>query len=293
MAKVFEEPTFIPKLLDKAVVNSSLDYSHIMVDAHYLFYREDVFQETKKKYPNVIIDPVTHCLQFQGWYEKPSFQQLPYSSVTDIQKVLSDPTYRLNSLVVPCIDFQANSGSAFVISPYLCTDDINSALFTNNLTMLGETLYILRGRKNPPKVFATICIGANILRDRKLTNYIIDSYKDDSIYNEIAGYFILVTDFDDRQADEEQLLGLADIVYQLSQDKDVIVNHMGSFGDILNAIGASGFISSPGGGETFSLKQMQQGKTKVRGRKHDQWRYVPELFDYINEVCWQATSVTL
>lgn len=283
MAKIFTEPTFIPKLLDKTALDSGLEFSHVLIDAHYFFYRPVMFQEAKAKYENLIIDPVTYSLQFPGWYEKPSFKKLPYSSVTDIQKVLSDPTYRLNSLIVPCIDFQTEVGADFVISPYFCTDDVNSALFTNNSTMLGETLYIMKGRENHPKVFAPICIGANTLRDRKLTNYIIDFYKDDSIYSEIAGYYILVPDFDDRQADEEQLLGLADITYQLSQDKDVIVNHLGSFGDVLNAIGASGFSSSPGGGETFSLKQMQQGNTEARGREHDKWRFVPELFDYINE----------
>lgn len=283
MTKIFQDPIFIPKILDKAMLNSGVEFSHALIDAHYLLYREGVLDEIKEKCSNVIIDPVTHYLQFSGWYEKPSFKELPYSSITDVQRVLADPTYRLSSLIIPVVDFQINYNAEFIIAPYFCTDDINSTLFTNNLTILGETLYYLKGKDNHPKVFAPICIGSNVLRDRKLTNYIIDCYKDNSFYPNISGYFILITDFDDRTADEDQLLGLADITYQLSQEKDVIINHLGGFGDVLNAIGLSAFVSSPGGGETFSLKQMQQGNVNARSRKHDQWRYVPELFDYINE----------
>lgn len=280
--KIFNEPTFIPKLLDESVLKSELPYSHILVEAHYLFYRPDLIAKTREEYPKIIIDPITHSLQFPSINQKPNFKKLPYSSATDIQRILSEPSYRLNSLVVPCIDFQSQNGADFVISPYLCTDDINSTIFNNNLTLLGETLYIIEGREIKPKIFAPICIGGTTLRDRNITNYIVNSYKDKVIHDNISGFFIMVTDFDDRAADEEQLLGLADLVYQLSQEKDVIINHIGGFGEVLNAIGSSAFVSSPGGGETFSLKQMQLGKSG-RTRKHDKWRYVPELFDYINE----------
>ncbi len=284
MAKLLSEPTFIPKFLDGAILSSGVGFSHFLIDAHYLFFRSELFQQTREQFPSVIIDPVTHGLQFQNTYEKPTFQQLPYSSVTDIQRVISDPTYRLNSLVVPVIDFQVTNQAAFIIAPYLCTDDVNSTIFSNNLTMLGETLYILNGRDSQPPLLAPICIGGNVLRDRRLTDYIIDCYKAEPFHSAVQGYFIImVTDFDDRLADEDQLLGLADITYQLSQDKDVIINHLGGFGEVLNAIGASAFVSSPGGGETFSLKQLQQDSKNIRGRNHSLWRYVPELFDYISE----------
>lgn len=283
MARIFGKPEFIPKILDKAIINSDVHFPYALIDAHYVFFRESVFCEIKEKCGHVIIDPVTYCLQIPQLFKKKSFEKLPYSKIIDIQKILSDDTFRLNSLVVPTIDFQINNNSSSVIAPYLCTDDLNSALFAINRTLLGETLYILNGRKNYPPVFAPICIGANVLRDKVATNYIVDCYKDDSFYSKISGYFIMVTDFDDRLADEEQLLGLADIVYQLSQEKDVIVNHLGGFGDILSAISCSCFASSPGGGETFPWRQMLQEKTYSRGRDHEEWRYVPELFNYVNE----------
>lgn len=282
MAKFFTTPTFIPKMLDETILRADLDFASFIIDAHYLSYREQAFHKIVERFPTFIVDPVTYFLQFKEWREKPSFQAVPYSEIVEIQQVLSDPTYRLEKLVIPAINLQKEAGSSFIVAPYFCADDINNVLFQNNLTMLGETLYMLKNEQPARRVLAPICIGASNLRSKLITDYIISSYKDDSL-SEVSGYIITVTDFDDREADEEQLFGLADIVYQLSQDKDVIVNHIGGFGEILNAIGASAFTSSPGGGEMFFLKQMQLGNTESRGRKHSQWRYVPELFDYINE----------
>ena len=290
MPKIFTEPTYIPKLLDGAPLDSGLPYSAVLIDAHYIFFREGIVERTKTVYPNVIIDPVTYFLQFPQHCAKASFKKLPYSGASNIRKVLSDPSFRLNSLIVPSIKFQQESGATFVIAPYLCSDDMSGEVSMNNITMLGESLYAIKEWENKPKIFAPICISGNMLSDKPLRDYIVDIYKEDSFYSKIHGYFIILFDFDDRYADEEQLLGLADVTYQLSQDKDVLINHIGGFGEVLDAIGASGFISSPGGGETLSLKQMKQGKTGWK-RDHNEWRYIPEVFAYVNEDLLKADKI--
>jgi len=53
---------------------------------------------------------------------------------------------------------------------------------------------------------------------------------------------------------------------------------------MLNIVGSDGFVSSPAAGETFSMKQLQTKSQDIRGRNHKLWTYVPELFDYINEI---------
>lgn len=284
MDTLLAEPTFIPKILDKTVTKSSLHFSVGLVDAHFVASKPDLLEEMRGSIANVIIDPVTYFIQFEESRMKPSFQLLPYSKVDDVQKLYSDPTYRLNSFVIPTVDFQYEHGSPVVIAPYLCSDDINSTVFSTNLTLLGETITNLQGRTEKKPLLAPICIGSHILADSKLVNFVVDCYKDSAIYDKVDGFLILVNDLDDRQASTDILLGLAHLVYQLSREKKVVVNKLGGFGEILNIIGSDGFVSSPAAGETFSMKQLQTKSQDIRGRNHNKWTYVPELFDYVNEV---------
>jgi len=284
MDTLFEEPTFVPKIIDKSVIKSGLSFAAALIDAHIVASKLPLVEEAREKVENIIIDPVTYFVQFEESRLKPSFQLLPYSSVDKVQQLYSDPTYRLNSFVIPTVNFQYEHDSSMVISPYLCSDDINSTVFSTNLTLLGETITHLQGRTEKKPIFAPICIGSHILADTKLVNFVVDCYKDSSIYDKIDGYFILINDLDDRQASTDILLGLAHLVYQLSREKKVIVNKLGGFGEMINIIGSDAFVSSPAAGETFSMKQLQTKSQDIRGRNHKLWTYVPELFDYINEV---------
>ncbi len=284
MDTLLSEPTFIPKINDKTVIKSGLPFTAVLIDAHIVASKLPLVEEVREKIKDIIIDPVTYFIQFEESRLKSSFQKLPYSTVDNVQKLYSDPTYRLNSLVIPTIDFQYANNSSIVIAPYLCSGDINSTVFSTNLTLLGETITNMEGRTEKKPLFAPICIGSHILADAKMVNFVVDCYKDESIYGKIDGYFILVNDLDDRQASTDVLLGLANLVYQLSREKKVVVNKLGGFGEILNIIGSDAFVSSPAAGETFSMKQLQTKSQDIRGRNHKLWTYVPELFDYINEV---------
>lgn len=281
---LFPEPTFVPKVIDKSILKSGIEFPCVLIDAHTVTHKHPLFIEIKEKNNQVIIDPVTHFVQFEESRIKPSFKKLPYSSVNDVQKLYSDPTYRLESFIKPTVDFQIDNESSLIISPYLCSDDINGIAFSTNLTMLGEAITNLQSRKETRPLFAPICIGSHILADNKMVNFVVDSYKDKSIYDHISGYFILVNDLDDRLASEDILMGLAHLTYQLSREKKVIVNRLGGFGEILNIIGSHAFVSSPAAGETFSMKQLQTKSQDIRGRDHKLWIYIPELFDYVNEV---------
>ncbi len=284
MDTLLGKPTFIPKILDTTVIKSGISFPVGLIDAHYVASKPNLLGQIREVISNVIIDPVTYFIQFEESREKASFQLLPYAKVDDVQKLYSDPTYRLNSFVIPTIDFQYDHDNPVLVAPYLCSDDINSTVFSTNLTLLGEAITNIQGREDKKPLLAPICIGSHILADPKLVNFVVDCYKDDSIYDKVDGFLILVNDLDDRQASTEILLGLAHLVYQLSREKKVIVNKLGGFGEILNIIGSDGFVSSPAAGETFSMKQLQTKSQNVRGRDHRIWTYVPELFDYVNEV---------
>lgn len=284
MKTLFANPTFIPKIADKSVVKSGLSFPVALFSANTVAYSLPLFEESQVSVESVIIDPVTYLIQFEESRQKPSFQLLEYSKVDEVQKLYADPTYRLNAFLIPTISFQYDHDSSLIIAPYLCSDDINSTVFSTNLTLLGETITHLEGRSEKKPLFAPICIGSHILADTKLVNHIVDCYKDNSMYGQIDGYFILINDLDDRQASTDVLMGLAHLVYQLSREKKVIVNKLGGFGEILNIIGSDAFVSSPAGGETFSTKHLQTKSQKSRGRDHKLWTYIPELFNYVNEV---------
>ena len=62
----------------------------------------------------------------------------------------------------------------------------------------------------------------------------------------------MIDQFDNKKASDEALHGLAHLVFQLLKNKkDVFVLKIGAFGEILSAIGASGFSGGLARGESF------------------------------------------
>ncbi len=272
---------FIPRVLDKSVFISDIDYSYVIFDAHTTIYLNQIFSEATEKFKGIIIDPVTHFIQFQNQRLKASYQELPYSKVQDLSKLIADPTYRLEQLVIPVIDFQYNQNCEFIIAPYFCSEDLHSTIFSTNITLLGESINNVSRREQPLPILAPVSIGANSLREKVVINAIVDHYTDPAIADKIEGYYLMVSEFNDRKADIRELFGLADLVFQLSQGKKVIVKQVGFFGLVLAALGAFGFTSSPAGGETFSLSHYRNNF--ARQRNHNELIYVPEILNYVNE----------
>ena len=68
---------------------------------------------------------------------------------------------------------------------------------------------------------------------------------------------------------------------EILDGKNVFVKYVGGFGEILCAVGASGFSSGLDGGEIFSVKNFEK-RTKGFGRIGG-WTYVSEIFDHVND----------
>lgn len=275
-----DKPIYIPKVINHEIIDSGINYPLVIVDAHSVIHKSKIFQETSTKY-GVMIDPVTHHLQYKNKRETTSFQGLPYKDATDIGRIHADPTYRLDNLVRPVLDFQIENGAALIVAPYLCSEEIHSTIFNTNITLVTESITNLQSKGSTLPLYAPICTSASALKEQTAINAIVDFYTDESIAQHVAGYYVMIADFNDESADPDELLGAANLVYQLSQGKHVIVKQLGAFGYVLNAVSNCSFTSSPAGGEVFSLKLMASDFTPRRD--HNEWMYVPELYDYVND----------
>ncbi len=250
----------------------------IQMDAHAIAQLPEVARESRERSDIFIVDPVTHIIPYKESSGKANYQKLPYANV-DIDRILSDPTYRLESLVKPVVAYQIENGADIVIAPYLYSEDQNSSQFNISLTMLSET--VINARTTGKPVYATICIGSSALLDPTVIHYIVGRYRDD-YQDTVSGYIVVVNDLDDRDAEVPVLRGLAYLAHLLSKDKKVYVRHIGGFGEVLCALGADGFISALAEGESFAVSNLRSAAG--RGRNHNEWTYVPELFDYVNDV---------
>ncbi|GAH56059.1 unnamed protein product [marine sediment metagenome] len=128
-------------------------------------------------------------------------------------------------------------------------------------------------------LFAMITLNCNVLEEPVSINYLIERYFTD-FENYIDGYFILIDSLDCKKIDPRQIIGLAKMVKQLSENKYVFLKQIGGFGEILCAIGASGFISGLYMRETFSLKYIERKPEKFGTPNRI---FIPELFTYVNE----------
>lgn len=276
-----QELIYIPKVRDSTLPDCGIDYKLVAIDAHIILNNANLFEKIKSTFSGILIDPVTHFLQYKNFREKASYLKLPYSKI-DVSQILSDPIYRQNKFIEPVINYQIENGASVLMAPYLCSEEIHSTVFNTNLTMLGETTNYIKHLGKDIPVLAPICAGLNTLRESTSLNAIADFYTDETVANMIDGYCLMIADFDESKATTEELLAVANLVTQLSKKKKVILKQVGAFGFILNAVGNAGFLSSPASGESFSLKIMESDKTPF-GRDHNLFIYISELFDYIND----------
>lgn len=280
---IAKNPIFIPKITqgETLFVNSSFSPVFLM-DGHIVAFFHKPAINVSKKCKILIIDPVTNYLIFKHYKRKKSFKKLPYSPKDPfkVEDLLIDENLRMNGLVKPVIDYQTNNNAGIIILPYLFTESATNVKFGLNLTLISDSLKYLSNKKIKKPVFAMINIGSSVLEDPKTLNFIIERYDDDFGEN-IKGYFIMLDKFDDREANKDSLTGLAYLAFQLSRKKDVFVLRIGSFGEILSAIGASGFSSGLFGGETFSEESLRK-ELGGYGRSPTKWTYIPEFFNYLN-----------
>lgn len=275
-------PIYIPKVQDSTISEiPDLHLPAVLIDSPHIAWRPKSAKDVKKVSDLLIVDPVTHCILYKDASEGKNFQKLPYPQKVEPETLYSDAAFRNEKIVAPCIEDQINKGADLIISPYFFAEDTDDTKFGTNITMISESIKYLTDLSISKPLFAMIAIGSTALDRPIVTGYIADRYSVD-LNDHLAGYFIVVNDLDCKQQDGSKLFGLAKLVFQLSKEKYVFVKRIGAFGEVLSAIGGSGFISGLEIGETFSVKVLEKKPDKF-GQKTNRI-YIPELFDYVNDV---------
>ncbi len=283
MAKHFfdDKTLFVPRIDDLTAVEAGMPLPAIIIDLPHTMWRPVVVEKTVEAGLPLIIDPVAFQLLYTGAKNKKNFKKLGYGQDVTPEELYSDAHARLEKIIKPAITAQVGAGTAIIVAPAFYSEDTDDIKFALNLTLLSETLRYLSENSIQLPVFASINLGRGVLLRPAVRNYIVDMYGGD-FKDKIAGYFLTINDLDARKADQDHLIGLADLVFQLSKDKCIITKHVGAFGEALSAIGCSGFSSGLAEGESFSVKNLEDRK-KGFGRTGS-WTYVPEIFDYANDV---------
>ncbi len=284
MSKIVSSPIFMPRLMNQdgaATEIGKLPAS--LMNANIVAHYKNLATKARNASELFVIDPMTNNMVYDAFTEKKAFQKVPYAPKKpfEIAKLFGDEKYRIASLVEPSIKFQLDKGADLVIAPYFFSEDASGDKFRLNHTLIPDSIKFMKREKIEKSLFAMINIGNSGLGNPKILNHIIDRYNDCSA--DLRGYFIMIDNLNDIKSDEDSLKGLAWLVFQLSASKDIFVLSIGAFGEVLNAIGASGFSGGLGWLETFSEKNLKQ-KLKFSPRKKKAAQtYIPELFDYVND----------
>lgn len=272
-------PIFIPKISDTKLFDEYEHIPAILMEAHHTKWRPNLLSYIRNKVDFFILDPATYRMTFPRAREINSFKKLPYCFDLDEQRFYSDADYRNNNFLIPCIEYQIEKGSDIVIAPYLFSRSTEDLEFSTNITMISESIGYLTDKSINKPLFAMITLDCNVLAKPNSINFLIESYVTD-FEKYIDGYFILIDSLDCKKADLNQIFELAKMVNQLSENKYVFLKQIGGFGEILCAIGASGFISGLDMGETFSLKYLERKREGFGTHKRI---FIPELFTYVHE----------
>jgi hypothetical protein len=280
MSQFFKNlPVFVPKAQDSHITELGLKLPTVMMDTRHVVWRPSVATKIRKVAKILIIDPATDMLMFKDASEGVNFKKLGYPEKVEPTKIYSDESFRREQIVKTAIEDQKMKGADVIIAPYFYAEDTEDVKFNLNLTMLGETVQYMEQKKLNLPLLAYIEIGKPILNRRTVINSIVDRYRD--FGDKLSGLFITINDGDCKKLNEEELLSFANLVQQLSETLPIFVMNIGPFGEILCALGASGFGSGLTTGENFSVKHLQDSP--------EGWSppvektYIPELFDYLND----------
>ncbi len=273
---------YIPRVYNSIIKDFGISFDTIFVDAHTLVSQKDLVDKLRTVCSRVIINPGTNRLSHINAQPK-SFQKLPfYISQEKLEKLFSDPSYRLSEFVKPAIGFQLDRGADIVLIPYLYFDDLNSSNASTNLSLIVDSIKHYKSLSQSKPLYATICVGSKLLESITAIEDMVGRYTDSFFINDIQGFVVLVDDFDFKNVDEGVLLGLIHLIFQLSSIKETLVGYVGQFGEILSIIGASGFVSGIDKGEGFSLDSFNMVHKGRMGRGED-FTYIPEILAYLND----------
>lgn len=272
---------FIPKLTDASLLEIETD--EFYVDADTILRANKLFSSASRKIPNFTIDPKTNRLPFNS---TKSMEKLPYYfPKQNFDKILNDSAFRLNTLIIPCIDFQIEKGASKLIPPYFYTEDVTSQIFNINIENITNVIKYLDKMESKYDIYAFINISFNTLSNENLLRYIVSSYTSDEYISHIKGYYVMVDGLDASLASENDLIGLLQLVKGLSIKKDVYVVSTNAFGYVTLLLGASGFVSGLARAETSSIENWKldtELQKKLRSRS-SKFTYMPEVFTYLDE----------
>lgn len=274
-----KSPIFVPKPQDSDITNLGLKFPATMMDATIVRWRPDAAARIATSSELFIVNPVTHFLLYKDSKELKSFKKLPYPHGIRFEDLHGNPELRSEKLIRPAIEFQLAKNSGIVIAPFFFTEDDNGAKFNLNLTMLSESIRHFQSQKIQKPLFSMIYIGNAILTNSSAIINVVDRYTDEMYQKAVSGYVVAIDNFDAKRMSVESLCGLAKLVFLLSLgNKPVFVKSIGTFGEVLGAIGAAGFV---GDKETMSVEYLQE-RPKFFGRPKN-WVYLPEMLDHANE----------
>lgn len=279
---------YIPIVKDGLANDYGIDSELAIIHASHILWRQNVLPKLKEKF-KVIIDIETNRLVTADANKSESFKKLPYNiDSSNINKIFTDSTFRLQQLVEPAVQFQLDNGSEFIMAPYLMFSEWRSRTFSVNCELIADTINHISGRDGVGKsLYGVINISNDALRSIESVSYIKDRYLE--FADHLAGYVIIPDTFDERGGDQGNALNLARLVHGLKvAKKDVLVFPVGGFGQILQAIGANHFGSGIFGKETSSIAMYDSdGNGFPRG---DRWIYHPDIFVYVNAIALQKSG---
>ncbi|MBI5021134.1 MAG: hypothetical protein HZB59_06845 [Ignavibacteriales bacterium] len=275
-----KSPIFLPNAMDGHFESVNIQFPAMIMDARHAVWRPGVAQKLAAISDLFIIDPSTHVLLFKDAKDGQNFKKLGYPNNIEIENIYSDSGFRKDKIIRVAVDDQLNKNASVVIAPYFFAEDTDDVKFGINISMLSETIRYLQETKNDVPVFAMLEIGSSVLSRPTVVNYVVDRFKED-FRDDVKGYIVVINDLDCETADQDSLLELSKLVFQLSEGTPVLVNKIGPFGEILCAIGASGYGSGLASGEIFRAKNLQS-TPKGWGKKIEK-TYIPEIFDYLND----------
>ena len=283
-----DRPFFIPRVDNTKIIESGVDFPYVLVDARTTKWRPGVVPTLKQTIQGVLINPDTDRLSNEN-AKTEGFKELPYNiTASEVDKLYSDPTFRLEKLVKPCVAYQNELDAAAIVAPYVFFDDYRSQFFSTNLSMIIDSARNMQANNIDLPLIAVINTSTRLINNLESVAYVRSRYQEE-LDDIVDAYIVAIDDLDDRKEDSSVLLGLARLVHELSYKKPVVVMHIGGFGEVLVAVGAAGYSSGTMSGEVFSRANFDESDTPRRGRGQN-WFYVPELYNYFDETDLKKAS---
>ena len=272
-------PAFVPRVQDLNVTKCGIEFPMIIMDSRHAAWRAPVARKIREITERLVIDPATDMLLFKGASEGVNIKRLGYPEKMDVNLLFGEPKTR-SKVIETCVADQQSKNADVIIPPYFYADDPNALAFNLNLTMLSETIKYMANQKMTQPIYAYIEIGNTFLTRPTMINMVVDRYLDNK--KELSGFLVTINDLDCRKADEDLLFGLTTLIRQLAQEHEVFINYIDCFGEVLVALGASGYSSGLTTGEVFSAKNFQESAKDRRFKKQEK-TFVPELLGYLND----------